>query len=104
MRRLTMGLVCGLISTGVFAGDPPKISGGAVITADIKGAIANGGEAGGGAQLLLKQSVASVLHGTVSGELTLTVKVKGGIVNGGVVNGAAGITACQSVGSIGSDC
>lgn len=104
MRGLTIGVVCGLISTGVFAGDPPTISGGAKISADITGGIANGGESGAGAQLVLKQSVASVLHGTVSGKLDLSVKLKGGIVNGGIVDGAAGITACQSVGSIGSDC
>jgi hypothetical protein len=52
----------------------------------------------------LKQSVASVLHGSVSGQLKLSVSVKGAIANAGLADAGATVDACQSVGSIGSDC
>ena len=104
MKRLTLSIFCGLISTGALAGDPPSISGGANISASIKGAVINGGAAEGGAKVTLKQSVASVLHGSVGGQLKLNVDIKGAIGNGGLAAASAEVTACQSVGSIGSDC
>ncbi|WP_462182239.1 hypothetical protein [Pseudoalteromonas gelatinilytica] len=93
-----------IFSSFAIAGDPPSIGGGASISADVKGAIVNGGAAEGGAKAVLKQSVASVLHGSVSGKLQLSVDLKGAVVNAGAAEGGATVEACQSVGSIGSDC
>lgn len=94
-------MVC---ATSAVAGDPPSIGGQASISADITGGIINGGAAEGGAKVTLKQSVASVLHGSVGGALQLDVDLKGGIANAGMAEGGAEVDACQSVGSIGSDC
>lgn len=86
------------------AGDAPSIGGSATISANIEGGVVNGGEAMGGAQVTLKQSVASVVKGDVGGELKLDVNVKGAIANAGVADAGAQVVACQSIGSIGSDC
>jgi hypothetical protein len=104
MKVLVLGVVMSFLPLGVLAADAPSIGGAASISADIKGAVINGGAASGGAKATLKQSVASVLHGSVSGSLKLNVSVKGAVMNAGLADGGAEVTACQSVGSIGSDC
>jgi hypothetical protein len=98
---LTFGMMA---STMALAGDPPSIGGQAAISADIQGGIINGGAAADGAIVTLKQSVASVLHGSIGGALKLSVSLKGGIINAGAADAAAEVSACQSIGSIGSDC
>ena len=104
MKVLLLGTLMSFLPLGVLAGDAPSIGGSANISADIKGAVINGGQAGGASKMTLKQSVASVLHGNVSGQLKLSVSVKGGIANAGLADAGATVDACQSVGSIGSDC
>ena len=104
MKVLVLSAIVSFLSVNVLAADAPSIGGSAKISADVKGAVVNGGQAGGGAKLTLKQSVASVLHGNVAGQLKLSVAVKGAIVNAGASDGGATVDACQSVGSIGSDC
>jgi len=104
MKVLVLGILMSFLPLGVLAADAPSIGGSANISADIKGAVINGGQAGGGSNLTLKQSVASVLHGSVSGQLKLSVSVKGAIANAGLADAGATVDACQSVGSIGSDC
>ena len=104
MVRLFILSLLATYSSVSVAGDPPSIGGSAKISANIMGAVVNGGVAEGGAKVNLKQSVASVLHGSVGGTLKLSVEVKGMVANAGMAEGGAEVTACQSVGSIGSDC
>ncbi len=104
MKKVTLLVVTCIFSLSALATDPPSIGGSANIGANIEGGIVNGGAAEGGAKVTLKQSVASVLHGSVGGKLDLNVDLKGGIVNAGAAEAGASVDACQSVGSVGSDC
>lgn len=95
-----------MISCSAFAGDPPSIGGQASITASIGNAgVINGGGGASGADITLKQSIASVLHGSISGGLTTNVTIgNAGVLNVGGGASGAKVDACQSIGTIGSDC
>ena len=102
-------LVTALVMLSTFsvaAGDAPSIGGEAVINATIGDAgIVNGGGAASAAIVTLKQSIASVLHGSIAGGLKLNVTIgSAGVVNVGAAASEAKVTACQSIGTIGSDC
>jgi hypothetical protein len=82
----------------------PTIGGGATLNVSIgKAGLINAGAAIEGTANI-KQSVGSVVKGTISGRLKDTVTIgEAGVVNiGAAIEGMA--TVCQSVGSIGSDC
>lgn len=88
----------------VFADAAPTIGGGATISVSIgKAGVINAGAVIEGVANV-KQSVGSIVKGSIAGKLKDTVSIgEAGVLNiGASIEGEA--TVCQSIGSVGSDC
>ncbi len=98
------GLLFAAVSTAAFANTAPSIGGGAAIDVSVgEAGVLNAGAMVEGAASI-KQTVGSLIEGSVSGTLSDNIVIgQAGVLNAGaMVEGEASI--CQSVGSIGSDC